>query len=234
MEFEFKKFSLDHSQSSMKIGTDAVLLSALAPRIKAGSILDIGTGCGVVAMLMGQFHPQAQITAIDIDESSILQARNIFFLGPFKDRMQAYCVKFQDFAESESNQNKFDFIVSNPPFFVNSLNAKGQSRNRARHNHCLPFEELVSSVCKVATENASVTIILPPEQTFCLTKLFEEKGFQISQQINIYPKQGKPIERIITTYSKNAKQALINHFTIRKIDGTYTEEYQLAVSDILL
>jgi len=129
MEFQFKHFALNHSLSTMKVGTDAVLLSALALRNQSGKILDIGTGCGVVAMLMAQFNPEAGITAIDIDLPSIRQAEENFSQSPYRDRMQAVHTTFQDFASEPVNHKAYDMVISNPPYFVNSLNAPQKRRN---------------------------------------------------------------------------------------------------------
>lgn len=234
-EFRFKKFSLNHSQSSMKIGTDAILLSASAPKTNARRILDIGTGCGVVAMIMAQYNCNADITAIDIDSQSIAQASSNFSYGPFCERMQAINIGLQEFANNKENHAKYDCIVSNPPYFVNSLSAKGKARNMARHNESLPFEELVSNIAILATPDAFITIILPYDQTLQTIQLFKNHGIYPSRQIEVYSKSDKAIERMIVTYRPfETKNIEIERLILRNQDNDYTTQYKTMVADILL
>lgn len=234
MEFQFKHFALNHSLSTMKVGTDAVLLSALAPRNRNGKILDIGTGCGVVAMLMAQFNPEARITAIDIDRPSIQQAEENFSQSPYRDRMQAVHTTFQDFASESVNYKAYDMVISNPPYFVNSLNAPQKRRNLARHNNMLPFSELIDGILKIITPSAYVTIILPPMQSEEVCRFFLAKGMHLVQQSIILPKPDKAIERIINTYSPIETPLRTNEIIIRQSDDTYTPRYKNLVADILL
>lgn len=234
-EFRFKQFSLNHSLSTMKIGTDAILLSALAPRTNATNILDIGTGCGVVAMIMGQYHAEAEITAIDIDFQSIEQAESNFKHGPFKERMQAINISLQEFASRKDNHQKYDYIISNPPYFVNSLNAKGEARNKARHNESLPFEELVENISLLASRNAYITIILPCEQTLQTIQLFKQYNIHLMKQTEIYSKSDRVVERVISTYRPfETKITTIDKLILRNQDNCFTEEYKTIVADILL
>lgn len=234
-EFRFKQFSLNHSLSTMKIGTDAILLSALAPRTNATNILDIGTGCGVVAMIMGQYHAEAEITAIDIDFQSIKQAESNFKHGPFKERMQAINISLQEFASRKDNHQKYDYIISNPPYFVNSLNAKGEARNKARHNESLPFEELVENISLLASRNAYITIILPCEQTLQTIQLFKQYNIHLMKQTEIYSKSDRVVERVISTYRPfETKITTIDKLILRNQDNFFTEEYKTIVADILL
>ena len=218
----------------MKVGTDAVLLSALAPRNQRGKILDIGTGCGVVAMLMAQFNPEACITAIDIDQPSIRQAEENFSQSPYRDRMQAVHTTFQDFASEPVNYKAYDMVISNPPYFVNSLNAPQERRNLARHNNMLPFFELIDGILKVITPSAYVTIILPPMQSEEVCRSFLAKGMHLAKPPPLLPKPDKAIERIINTYSPIEIPLKTNEIIIRQSDGIYTPRYKNLVADILL
>ena len=234
MEFQFKHFSLNHSRSTMKVGTDAVLLSGVAPHNRVGKILDIGTGCGVVAMLMAQFNPHAHVTAIDIDHASTQQAAENFAQSPYHDRLQVINTKFQDFASNPDNHNSYSLIVSNPPYFVNSLNAPQQRRHLARHTDMLPFPELVGGILKIIAPFACVTLILPPIQSEDVRMRFEANGMHLVQQTEVLSKSSKPVERIINTYSTIAHRLETSTITIRQNDNTYTSQYKNLVSDILL
>lgn len=234
MEFSFKQFSLDHSLSSMKVGTDAVLLSALIPRNQARQILDVGTGCGVVALLTAQFNPRASVTAIDIDPPSIAQARNNFASSPFADRMQAIETSLQDFADNKDHIGRFDLVVSNPPYFVDSLKAPKASRNIARHNDKLPFCDLVESISRLITPEARIAIILPEAQSSETEQLFTRKNIHLAKRVNIYPKAGRPIIRVVNIYAPDAASHKEESLTIRTCSGEYTPEYKTIVSEILL
>ncbi len=234
MEFRFKQFGLNHSFTTLKVGTDAVLLSALAPQIEAKNVLDIGTGCGVLALAMAQIHSEAKVTAIDIDKASIAQAADNFSLSPFADRLQAFEISLQDFANQSDNQAKYDFIISNPPFFVNSLNAPKHQRNLARHTNSLPFSALAEAVAKLLTLSGQITLILPQEQMQQLAKEFSLYHLHLLQQINIYSKPNKPIERVVSTFAFSNPTPNLSTLTLRNPDNTYTQVYKDLVSHLLL
>lgn len=235
MEFNCKEFSLNHTSSSMKVGTDAILLSSLAPRNAKKRILEVGTGCGIISLSMAQFNQEAKITAIDVDEESILQAQDNFLKSKWSERLIAEHISLQDFAQKPEHQNQYDFIISNPPYFVNSLQANTAKRTFARHTDKLPFSDFVNCSLKLATPDAKICVILPTLQSDELTSLFEQKQVRVETQINIYSKPSKPIERIIRTYSLfPTKQTQIKNVFIREENGEYSSQYKDIVSDILL
>lgn len=235
MEFKCKEFSLNHSLSSMKVGTDAILLSSLAPREEKKHILEVGTGCGIISLSMAQFNKEAKITAIDVDEDSILQSADNFNKSKWADRLFAEHISLQDFAQKPENQKKYDFIISNPPYFVNSLQANTAKRTFARHTDKLSFEDFVDCSLKVATPNAKICVILPALQSDELTSLFEQKKVGVETQINIYSKPSKPVERIIRLYSiESIQQTEIKNIFIREENGEYSSQYKDIVSELLL
>lgn len=235
MEFKCKEFSLNHTSSSMKVGTDAILLSSLAPRNAKKRILEVGTGCGIISLSMAQFNQEAKITAIDVDEESIQQAQDNFLKSKWSERLIAEHISLQDFAQNPENHKQYDFIISNPPYFVNSLQANTAKRTFARHTDKLPFSDFVNCSLKLATPDAKICVILPTLQSDELTSLFEQKQVRVETQINIYSKPSKPIERIIRTYSLfPTKQTQIKNVFIREENGEYSSQYKDIVSDILL
>ncbi len=235
MEFNCKEFSLNHTSSSMKVGTDAILLSSLAPRNAKKRILEVGTGCGIISLSMAQFNQEAKITAIDVDEESIQQAQDNFLKSKWSERLIAEHISLQDFAQKSENHKQYDFIISNPPYFVNSLQANTRKRTFARHTDKLPFKDFVDCSLQLLTPDAKICVILPALQSDELTSLFEQKQVKIETQINIYSKPSKPIERIIRTYSLfPTKQTQIKNVFIREENGEYSSQYKDIVSDILL
>lgn len=235
MEFKCKEFSLNHTLSSMKVGTDAILLSSLAERNHKKHILEIGTGCGIISLAMAQFNQEAKITAIDVDEESILQAQDNFLKSKWSERLIAEHISLQDFAQKPENHKQYDFIISNPPYFVNSLQANTAKRTFARHTDKLPFSDFVNCSLKLATPDAKICVILPTLQSDELTSLFEQKQVKVETQINIYSKPSKPIERIIRVYClEQNKETQIKNVFIREENGEYSSQYKDIVSDILL
>ena len=158
--FTFKQFHIDHSRCAMKVGTDGTLLGAWATLPSDGSILDIGTGTGLIAIMAAQRSEGSKITAIDIDEDCILQARENVFASPWPDRIEVIHSALQDFSPTQ----KFDCIISNPPYFIDSQLSPDAARSTARHTATLPFDELVSGVKRLLADNGRFSLILPPPE----------------------------------------------------------------------
>jgi tRNA1Val (adenine37-N6)-methyltransferase len=131
MAFRFKQFMVEDDLCTMRIGTDAILLGAWAEPGQAKSILEIGTGCGVISLMLAQ-KSDARIVAIDIDEDSVKQARYNFTRSSWSDNLQAQMVSLQDHASASERQ--YDLIITNPPFFTGSLKSPDEKKNRAKHS----------------------------------------------------------------------------------------------------
>lgn len=233
MDFRCKQFSLNHSASTMKVGTDAVLLATLAPETNPKNILDVGSGCGIISLVMAQRFSSAAITAIDLDFNSVLQASENFNLSKWKERLNALNISFQDFAANKENCQKYDYIVSNPPFFVNSLNSPYRKRNLARHTSTLSFEEFASCVSEVCTDDARIVCILPPEQSDLLSDFLSLYSLYSIERINIYTRQDKPLGRVISVFAHSRNPIMVKDFYIRDINNNYTEQYIKTVQDVL-
>lgn len=158
--FTFKQFHIDHSRCAMKVGTDGTLLGAWATLPDNGSILDIGTGTGLIAIMAAQRSSEAKITAIDIDEDCVLQAQENIAASPWPDRIEVIHSVLQEFDASE----KFDVIISNPPYFIDSQLSPDAARSTARHTTTLPFNELVTGVRRLLADGGHFSLILPPTE----------------------------------------------------------------------
>ena len=139
--FRFKQFSVNHDRCAMKVGTDAVLLGSISGSGNPKSILEIGVGTGVVSLMLAQRFPEARITGVEIDREAWEQASENARQSPWKDRIDFVHMSFQDFCLKQGQ--KYDLIVSNPPFFPNHLKSPDPKRNLALHNDTLSFGELV-------------------------------------------------------------------------------------------
>lgn len=213
--FRFKQFSVDQTGCAMKINTDGVLLGALADFQEPISILDIGTGTGVIALMLAQRFPSARIDAVEIDESAATTAANNFKNSPFAGRLTLYPSGFEDFFAVHPDK-KYDLIISNPPFYINSLQSPGVKKNLAKHAGAGFFEGLIEAVSKHLTSNGVCWLILPTE-TAELVK-------QSALQHQLYPK------RIIIMHSFKADSP---HREILALgfDARQTEEEQFVIYD---
>ena len=228
--FHFKKFDLAHERSTLKIGTDAVLLAALTQVDSAKTVLDIGCGCGVIAFCLAQKLAENQIVpdvfGIDVDTDSISEAQENaarFSLLP-KSCFHFENIKLQDFVNQE-NRNRFDLIVSNPPFFHNDLKPQNKNKLQSKHGDGnLSFEELVDCVDALMSESGCFTLILPPTEMAEFHYFAMEKWHCI-KFIYIRPTESKPIYRVVREYRRFSRAQENLHFSIRDANLQYTDEY---------
>ena len=180
----------------MKVGTDGVLLGAWVNTNKAKSFLDIGTGTGLIAIMMAQrTENDSNIDAVEIDSSSYQQAVNNFDDSPWSNRIKAFHASFQDFA-THTNA-KYDCIVSNPPYFINSLKAKNESRTQARHADGLPFEDLIEGAKNLLNPEGRFSVILPVTEGDYFIRIARIAGFSLSKRVEVLPNPSKPAKRLL-------------------------------------
>ncbi|MCA6437798.1 MAG: tRNA1(Val) (adenine(37)-N6)-methyltransferase [Bacteroidota bacterium] len=191
-QFVFKKFTIRQDKCTMKVNTDAVLLGAWVKPEAALNILDIGTGTGVVALMLAQ-KTNANILAIDIDKDSIQQATQNIIECPFEAHIQALHTSFQEFAKSSIR--KFDLIVSNPPFYPYSVKILNQPRSLARHAETLPFEELIDGAIQVLNKDGRFCLILPKQEAEVFTKIARQKNLHLVKLLRVRTKPDKETEK---------------------------------------
>ncbi|MGZ2371804.1 tRNA1(Val) (adenine(37)-N6)-methyltransferase [Ancylomarina sp. YFZ004] len=194
--FQFKQFKINQEGSAMKVGTDGVLLGAWADVSEAESLLDIGTGTGLIAIMLAQrTGHSSKLDAVEIDASSYQQAVNNFEESPWSNRIQIFHASFQDFVRQ--NSEKYDLIVSNPPYFINSLKAKSESRTQARHADGLPFEDLIEGAKNLLNPKGKFSVILPVAEGDYFIRLARIAGFSLSKRVEVLPNPGKPAKRLL-------------------------------------
>ena len=180
--FQFKQFTVHQQHCAMKVGTDGTLLGAWAKASDgACRILDIGTGTGLIALMMAQRYPQALVTAIDIDEGAVRQAKENVSASPFADRITVLEADVLTFEETE----KYDSIVCNPPFFEDSLTCPDPQRTEARHTVTLGYRQLMETAFRLLKEDGRFSMIIPSD---CRVRLESEahlRGFFISRVCSI-------------------------------------------------
>lgn len=202
MGFTFKQFHIEQDQCAMKVGTDGVLLGSWA---NGGEhILDIGTGTGLLALMMAQRFEKSLIDAIEIEENAYQQAAQNVAKSVFKNKINIIHSSLQNFAKS--NINQYDSIICNPPYFVNSLKNNEKSKTIARHNDSLPFKELISSAYKLLKTEGTLSLVLPVN----IFPLIETEaviyGFFLNRKISIKTTEKKQPKRVLVEYKKEPTQ----------------------------
>lgn len=197
--FRFKQFECRHAQSSMKIGVDAVLIGAWVDVVNRQKILDVGTGCGVIAMMCAQRNSNASIVGIDIDEKSIGEAKLNFLNSPWSNRLSAVNKNYISILDDE----KFDLIISNPPYFDSGVNEPDTPRLRARHKDVLSPENLLKYGNRHLSENGIIAMIIPYEQGTMLIDYALKCGFILRRGIVVKGREELPPKRILLEFNKD-------------------------------
>lgn len=222
--FRFRQFALSHHQSTMKAGTDAMLLGSWLPLTrKEQRVLDVGTGSGIIALMLAQ-RSLAFIDAIDIHQDSVQEAAENFHHSPWSNRLKAESIAFQKFALQQSR--RYDLIVSNPPFFRNSLLPADERLKMAKHNVNLSIEDFLSSSLLLLAPEGRLAVILPIAEAADFCAGAEVNGLFLQQQLFVMPTPERPPSRRILLLAKQpATEIITQHLTIQKSDGKYTEDY---------
>lgn len=229
--FKFKEFEVNQAGCAMKINTDGVLLGAIASQIEPEYGLDIGTGTGVIAMMLAQRFPKMQIDAVEIDESAANTARNNFAGSKFMERTQAHLSPIANYHTTR----KYDLVVSNPPFFVNDLKNPELRKGIARHADEEFFDSLVQKVSEILTPRGSFWLILPLKQAESLIESAIQYGLHLQRRIEICSDQSRPVIRLIICLSKNqTKQFTVEDFYIYESKGIHTPAYKELLKDFFL
>lgn len=203
--FTFKKFSLSDSRSAMKIGTDGVLLGAFASRFQAKQVLDIGTGCGLISLMIAQ-KTMAEIHAVEIEKGAADQAVQNFSDSPWPHLFSVFNKPVQDF--HPPGNIAYDLIVCNPPFFENSKKSYDKGRARARHTETLSFEELFLHSERLLDEKGKLIIIYPYVTMGINDKKASENNLFPQEKLIIKPSPSHLPVRVITIYSKKLTQEI--------------------------
>ncbi|MCF8234372.1 MAG: methyltransferase [Bacteroidales bacterium] len=233
MAFRFKQFEVEDSNSSMKVGTDAVLLGALAEgKGESRDMLEIGTGCGLISLMMAQRFQHLQIEAIDIDPESCNQAVENVRRSKWENRIEIRQQSLQQLARESEKQ--YELILSNPPFFENSLKPANPRYHLSKHSKQLTHAELLAGIEKLLKKEGAFWVILPANTS----KRFRETAFIhnlfITKSIRVFPKSNKAFNRIILKIQKTALPETASELLIHNSDNTYTEEYMALTADFYL
>lgn len=234
ISFAFKKFNIKQDRCAMKVGTDAVLLGAWVIPNGSKNILDIGTGTGVISMMLAQ-KTSAAITAIDIDAESTEQAKVNVAESIFKDQIDVKHISFQELAQTSNH--KFNLIVTNPPYFIDSLKSTGSSRHIARHAELLSFEDLLCGVKKLLDEKGKFCLILPKKEAILFRGMAESKGLYLSKLLRIRTRLEKEDSEKRHLMQFEFKESEFSESTLvieEDSHRNYTKEYKELTKDYYL
>jgi tRNA1Val (adenine37-N6)-methyltransferase len=228
--FKFKQFTIVQEKSAMKVGTDGVLLGALAQGEGAEHILDIGTGTGLIAIMLAQRF-SSKIDAVEIDEDAAKEATENANNSPWNNRINIFHTSFQDY----SCIKKYDLIVSNPPFFTNSLKSPLTSKNHARHNDTLLIPALFLGVNKILSLNGTFQLIVPADDAKNYTESALPNNLFCNSILWIKPNILKPPKRVILNFQRTKKNLTESSLAIEETERhQYTNEYKILTSPFYL
>ncbi len=223
--FRFKQFSVDQAGCAMKINTDGVLLGAMAYHESPHRILDIGTGTGVIALMLAQRFKNASIDAVEIDTLAAGTARRNFENSVFSERLNIHPVSISDYFEVHPGE-KFDLIVSNPPFYINSLESPEKKKKQAKHTDVSFFAGLVKSISEHLSADGLCWLILPVETAKEVKLLAEQNDMHLQTKIAIRSFKESEPHREIICFGFGGRAIEESEFVIYQSTAVYSEEYK--------
>ena len=220
--FQFKQFLITQENTALKVGTDGVLLGAWCGVTGTKRILDVGTGTGVIALMLAQ-RSDAEVMAIEINDDACMDARLNFQNSRWSKRLVLSSGDFNKFQESQTFS--FDLVVCNPPFFKKSLKSVDPASSAARHDVSLTFEQLITGARKLLTDQGRLAVILPVEALDDFRETARLTGFYLSRKTTIIPKVGKAPKRVMLEFSVTATYPETNELVILLESQTYSEKF---------
>lgn len=238
MIFKFKQFTINQDRCAMKIGTDGVLLGAWADiSYNPYAVLDIGAGTGLIALMIAQRTTTATISteiidALEIDEDAYEQCVENFEASDWSDRLFCYHADFEEFVDE--TEDKYDLIISNPPFYSENVSSGNKQRDIARSNFSLPFEDLIEGASALLSDQGRFNVIIPFKE--------EREFIELARHSNLFPGRitrvrgniHSEIKRSLLELSFNQKETAISELIIEKERHQYTDEYKNLTKDFYL
>jgi len=231
--FKFKQFSVEQKRSAMKIGTDGILLGAWTPIPEnCQSILDVGTGTGVIAIQMAQRSDALLIDAVEIDPDAFEECVENFERSPWGDRLFCYHASFEEFA-GEIDED-YQLIITNPPFHTADVTPENPSRKAARSANSLLPHSLFQGAAKLLTPEGTLAMIYPFQEEEQLLNTAGEHGLFLQQVCRVQGKENGPVLRSLLLFGRQERPITESGLAIRKADQSYTHQYTELVADFYL
>ncbi|CAL2057448.1 tRNA1(Val) (adenine(37)-N6)-methyltransferase [Tenacibaculum sp. 190524A05c] len=234
--FQFKEFAVHQDKTAMKVGTDGVLLGAWTSITDfPDSILDIGSGTGVIALMLAQRTDAMTVDAVELNENAYEQTVENFEKSDWGDRLFCYNASFQEFAEELAEEEEsYDLIVSNPPFYTDEFETKDNARNEARFTSSLSFEELLKGVSDLLAENGVFATIIPFKEEESFVALASSLGLHLNRVCRVKGNSNTEVKRSLLEFSNNKKDLVSEELTIEKERHQYTDAYINLTKDFYL
>jgi len=231
MAFRFRQFIIEDDRSTLRVGTDAMLLGSWARPPVTGRILDIGTGCGVIALMLAQ-KSGAFIDAVEPDLLSARQACENFEKSPWPSRLRVLETTLQEIGFSP--QNQYDLIVSNPPYYSNQLKSNDSRKNISRHQVTLQFSELYDHITRLLKPSGTLCMILPCKAAAEWHKIIDNR-LNLRRQLNVITAPGKPVSRVLMEFifcpDESCLKPETQTLTIKDTDTGYSNDYLKLTQD---
>lgn len=230
--FQCKKFYVAHDQCAMKVGTDGLLLGAFAPQPEpGGAILDIGAGSGLISLMLAQRSLAANaIDAIELDSAAAAQAMRNVANSPWPTAVQLIKGDILTYHSAK----RYRLIVSNPPFFQQSLLPMDKKRSQARHTGSLPLDALLAKAAELLHAEGIFSFILPLAEAEAMLQQALAQGWYLAQRLEVRSKAHKPVRRLLLSLSKQKQKATASSLIIHQADGGYSAEYKALLQDFYL
>lgn len=232
--FKFKRFDIEHDESAMKVGTDGVLLGAWANTSSHERILDIGTGTGLIALMLAQRYEMAIIDAVEIDTIAAALASKNIKNSQWSKRIRVINESIQTFAKH--TDTPYDLIISNPPFFSGGTFSSSQEKTLVRHTVKLAHSDLLSSVRSLLQKDGTFAVILPHMEGLRLIELAETYRLYPQQITEVYPDEAKKVERLLISFGKTKVSTPLKDSLMIRSGSTkdFSEAYRLLTKDFYL
>lgn len=230
--FRFKQFTVMQRNTAMRVGTDGVLLGAWADVSGATEALDIGTGTGIIAIMLAQRNSVLRIDAVELDKDSADEARMNASNSPWKERITVYHLSFMQYLQD--TDKSFDLIVSNPPYFNRSLKPSDRRREIARHSESLPYDQLLWGIADLLKSNGCFCGVFPYVEGSVFIAQAAARGLYCTQRVNVYSKPGNSPLRVLIRLEKRRLPMVETDMAIHSADGSYTKEYRSLTADFYL
>ncbi|GAA4787730.1 methyltransferase [Olivibacter ginsenosidimutans] len=232
--FRFKQFEIDQEGSAMKINTDGILLGALVEKKDPVHILDIGTGTGVIAMMLAQRYPKAIIDAIEIDEPSFMLSKKNFEQSIFSERVFPHHGAFQHFHPTKS----YDLIISNPPFFLQALQNTDRRKSTARHTTVTFYDDLIRKAIDWLTIGGTLQMVLPLGLADYILKQTKDTDLVLEKTICLRSfVESPPFRKIISLRKRGLQDVIVpeeHYFTLYQNRGTHSTAYRTLLQPFFL
>ncbi len=228
--FRFKQFSLSHSRSAQKIGTDSVILGSWLKADAPKQILDVGSGCGLLAFMMAQRFPQAQVTGIEKDPPSYCESLENLTSSPYQKQVKFYNADFCTW----DYQEKFDLIVSNPPYFESGQNTERSARDHARRQKSLSHAILLQQMEKLLSPMGIIALILPPPEAKTFIENAQKKGLYLSRFCHLKSRANTESKRSLFSLSRKASPTEKEELILYDAAGKRHPQHALLTQDFYL